>query len=96
MYRGLALVSDPSLPGGGANCSKPDIGVVVMNPLLPIVPGVGRGESMGGIDEGGGTARGLVSKKLGTWEFFVSGLVWWLVGCLGLCDMLGVDCSVDG
>lgn len=61
--------------GGGANWSKPDIGVVVMNPLLPIVPGVGSGESIGGIEEGGGIGLGLTSKKLGTVMFLGSGLV---------------------
>jgi hypothetical protein len=93
MYLGLAPVSDPSLPG--RIWSKPDMGVVFTKLLLPIAPGVGRGESMEGIDVGG-AARGLASKKPGMVPGFASGLNCWLDRCLGLCERLGVDCSVVG
>ena len=97
IYRGLAPASDISLPVGGANGSNPDMGVVVMKPLLLIVPGVGKGESMGGIEDGGGTVRGLASKKLGREAEVSSGLVLSLGACRGLCDTLGVACcSAEG
>merc|ERR1712000_604934 len=96
IYRGLAEASEPSLPAGGANCSKPDIGVVVMKPLLLIVPGVGRGDSIGGIEAGGGIVRGLASNILAAASCFGSGLVSTLAVCLGLCDVLGVGCSIAG
>ena len=70
-YRGLAPFSDPSLVT--AKSSKPEIGVVLVNPFM--VPGVGRGDMIVG-SNGAAVAVGL-SKKVGvpsTELFRTSGL----------------------